>query len=147
MKSPVELQFSSVADAAQAQRHVIRVRFAEALQRQSSLDGDDDEALHAFRLACKRLRFALERLDSQSAQLKRAQTLATRLTEELCFAHDCAELAQLARENQADLVAARARRDRDRYVACARRLWRHAFRTTGEFEALAEYAGFTWSAP
>jgi CHAD domain-containing protein len=147
MKDAVELRFSFVADAEQAQRHVVRVRFAETLQRQSSLDGDDDEALHAFRLACKRLRFALERLDSQSPDLKRAQALTTRLTDELGFAHDCAQLADLALENSAPLVAARARRDRDRYVARARRLWRHGFRTTGEFEALAEYAGFAWSLP
>lgn len=147
MKDAIELRFSSAEDPEQAQRHVIRVRFAETLQRQSSLGGEDDEALHAFRLACKRLRFALERLDSQSPQLERAHTLATRLTDELGFAHDCAELADLARENSAPLVEARARRDRDRYVARARRLWRHGFRTTGEFQALAEYAGFSWSPP
>ncbi|HKU66728.1 MAG TPA: CHAD domain-containing protein [Candidatus Baltobacteraceae bacterium] len=145
MKNAAELRFTSVADSSQAQRHVVSVRFAETLSRQSALEADDDEALHAFRLCCKRLRFALERLDPQSPEMREARTLVGRLTDELGWAHDCAELAKLAHEHRAPLTAARARRDRDRYVARAARLWRHAFRTSGEFEALAQYAGFTWS--
>jgi CHAD domain-containing protein len=131
----------------EAERYVTRVRFAECLQRQSALDGRDDEALHAFRLACKRLRFALERLEQAPADLDRAIALFGRLTDELGFAHDCARLAELAAESDAPLVAARARRDREAYVRQAQRLWRRAFGTQGEFAALAHYAGFTWSVP
>lgn len=147
MKSAAELRFASVPTAALAERHVVRVRFAEALQRQSSLGGKDDEALHAFRLACKRLRFAIERLDPQPPGFARAAALLSRLTDELGWAHDCSQLAALAGECGAPLVAARARRDRDRYALRAHRLWRHAFRNTGEFAPLAAYAGFDWSTP
>ena len=145
MKSALELHFASAAAPEDAQRHIVRVRFAEAMRKQSALERHDDEALHAFRLACKRLRFALERMQPQPPDMKRAQTLLSRLTDELGWAHDCAQLALLADECGAALVAARARRDRDRDVIRARRLWRHAFRTTGEFGQLAAYAGFTWS--
>lgn len=145
MKDAVELRFASAADTQEAQRHIVRVRFAEAMRKQAALERRDDEAVHAFRLACKRLRFALERLQPQPPQMKRAQMLLSRLTDELGWAHDCAQLALLADESHAPLVAARARRDRDRYVIRARRLWRHAFREAGEFAHLADYAGFTWS--
>jgi CHAD domain-containing protein len=145
MKNALELRFASAADPPDAQRHIVRVRFAEAVRKQTALDLHDDEALHAFRLACKRLRFALERLRPRAPEMKRAQTLLSRLTGELGLAHDCAQLGLLADECNAPLVAARARRDRDRYVIRARRLWRHAFRETGEFAQLAAYAGFTWS--
>lgn len=146
MKNALELRFASAAGPQDAQRHIVRVRFAEALQKQAAFDGRDDEALHAFRLACKRLRFAIERLQPQPSGMDRAATLLSRLTDELGWAHDCAQLAQIAGECSAPLVAARARRDRDRYAIRARRLWRHAFRATGEFAELADYAGFNWSA-
>jgi CHAD domain-containing protein len=120
------------------------VRFAEVLQRQAALDGDD-ETLHAFRLACKRLRFALERMQEQTPEIRRGRKLIAQLTDELGGAHDCARLLELAREHAAPRTAARAQRDRDRYVERAKRLWRHAFRTAGEFTALAQYAGFRWS--
>ena len=135
----------NTASPEDAQRNIVRVRFAQALHQQSALDSHDDERVHAFRLACKRLRFALERLDPQAPGIKRALLLLSRLTDELGWAHDCMQLAQIALDCAAPLVAVRAGRDRDRYILRARRLWRHAFRSSGEFAELAGYAGFTWS--
>lgn len=145
MKDPLQLHLRSLQTPAQAERHVIRVRFAECLQQQPALEGDDDERVHGFRLACKRLRFALERLEPQPDELKRAASLLATLCDELGWAHDCARLAEFGSECGAPLVAARALRDRARYLARARRVWRHAFRTSGEFAPLASYAGFSWS--
>ncbi len=144
MKEPVELRFGSISPA-EAERHVLRVRFAEVLQSQSALSGDDDEALHAFRLACKRVRFALERIEGQQPHLTRAAALLNRLTDELGGVHDCARLVELAEESKAPAAAARARRDRDAYVSRARRLWHEAFRSNGEFTVLAQYAGYSRS--
>ncbi len=135
---------TSALSSGRAERGIVRVHFARVLKRASALDRGDDEALHAFRLCCKRLRFALERLDDTTG-LERARALLSVLTDELGWAHDCAELAAFAEDCDAPLVAARARRDGDRYALRARRLWRHAFRSDGEFAALAAYAGFTWS--
>jgi CHAD domain-containing protein len=147
MNQPLQIRFPALQTPDQAQRHVVRVRFAECLQHQPQLEDDDDERVHAFRLACKRLRFALERMEPQNDDLRRAGSLLSTLTDELGNAHDCARLAEFASECGAPLVAARARRDRARYLLRARRLWRHAFRTNGEFAPLAAYAGFTWSLP
>ena len=147
MKEPLALRFTAVSGPAQAERHIARVRFAEALHKQSALDRGDDEAVHAFRLACKRLRFTIERFQAHRPELKPAAELLSALTDELGWAHDCAELIELAREAQAPLVAARAKRDRDRYVLRASRLWRHGFLANGEFAPLARYAGFSWSTP
>ena len=145
MKDALALHFSSLATPAQAQQHVVRVRFAEALARQSALKQGNDEDVHAFRLACKRLRFAIERLENPEPAVQAATKILGRLTDELGGAHDCSELARLASECGAPLVAQRALRDRDRYVARAARLWRRGFREEGGFAALATYAGFTWS--
>lgn len=145
MKDATQLRFGSLATTEQAERHVVAVRFAECLQRQSALEGEDDDQVHAFRLACKRLRFAIERLEVRIPQLEETAEAVAAMADELGFAHDCARLARLAEECGAPLVAARARRDRTRYVTRARRMWRSAFRTRGEFAALAAYAGFTWS--
>jgi CHAD domain-containing protein len=145
MKQAPQLHLPSVLTPDQAERHVVRVRFAECLQSAHALEGDDDERVHAFRLACKRLRFALERMEAKDGELKRAQTLLSELTGELGNAHDCARLAEFALECDAPLAAQRARRDRSHYLHRARRLWRGAFRTHGEFAPLAAYAGFTWS--
>lgn len=144
MKEPLALRFTTVPDAAHAERYIARVRFAEALHKQSALEKGDDEAVHSFRLACKRLRFAIERIRVHAPELAPAAELLSTLTDELGWAHDCAELIDLAREVQAPLVEARAKRDRDRYVLRASRLWRHGFLESGEFAALARYAGFTW---
>ncbi len=145
MKKGVQLHFASMSTTAQAERHVVAVRFAECLQRQSALEGEDDDQVHAFRLACKRLRFAIERLDAQAPQLRDTAQAVAAMTDELGLAHDCVHLARLAEKCGALLVAERARRDRARHVARARRMWRSAFRARGEFAALAAYAGFTWS--
>lgn len=145
MKDALALHFSSLATPGQAQQHIVRVRFAEALARQSALTQGNDEEIHAFRLACKRLRFAIERLEDAEPAVQAAAKIFARLTDELGGAHDCAELARLASECGAPLVAGRALRDRDRYVTRAERLWRRAFRDEGGFAALATYAGFTWS--
>ena len=129
----------------QEMRGVVRVRFAQCLRNQAALSGEDDEALHAFRLSCKRLRYAIERLEPAPAALEPAAKLLSALTGELGCAHDCSELAAYAVRCGAPLAAPRALADRDRCVARARRLWRRGFLDRGEFAALAEYAGFTWS--
>jgi CHAD domain-containing protein len=145
MSAPLQLRFEAIGTPADAERHVARIRFAEVLRCQAALASNDDDAVHAFRLACKRLRFSLERIQPQPDELAPAIALLRRLTDELGFAHDCAGLAELARGCEAPLVASRALGDRDRYVARAMRLWRRGFEENGAFAALASYARFRWS--
>lgn len=137
-----DLAFDSSANADEALRLAIRVRFAEALEAQSSLYGSDDEAIHAFRLCCKRLRYALERVDAKELGLEGPAELLERVTDTLGAAHDCVVLGERARELECYMLPRRARRDRDAYVAEARALWRGGLAPGNALEALAVYAGF-----
>jgi len=98
--------------------------------------------MHAFRLACKRLRYAIERFDPQVTGLQAAARTLEVMTDELGAAHDCVVLAELARSKRSRTVARRAWGDRDAHVANARKIWHSAFASNGAFEALAAYAGY-----
>lgn len=145
MKDPREISFSDIASPDEAVRHVLRLRFAECLEKQRALGGGSDDEVHAFRLACKRLRYAIERFDQSKDALAPAAKLLSNVTDELGAAHDCVVLAGRAAGCGADLVAQRALLDRDRGVARGQRIWRRGFKSGGAFAALAEYTGFTWS--
>jgi CHAD domain-containing protein len=145
MKEPREIAFSGIATAEDAVRQVLRLRFAECLEKQAALSGADDEAVHAFRLACKRLRYALERFDQTKTVLAASAELLAGITDELGAAHDCVVLAARAGKCGADLVAQRALADRDRYERRAARIWKRGFEENGAFAALAAYTGFHWS--
>lgn len=136
----------SSADSPQsAIRSLLRLRFAECLEQEHVLSGDDDEAIHAFRLACKRLRFAIERWPDELANLQPAAELLSGITDELGTAHDCVIIADRAQECNADIVVRMAQSDRRRYVARAIVRWRSGFRAQGAFAPLAEFAAYQWS--
>jgi CHAD domain-containing protein len=125
-----------------AELHVLRTRYAEVMNEEPWLaSGDDDETLHAFRLTCKRLRFALERVEVAHVVLRRAAALLSEVTDELGKAHDCTMLAELAKDERAPFVAAQSRRDRARHVSRAQNLWHDAFRANGALLALNEWFG------
>lgn len=145
MKEPREIAFAGVATPEDAVRQVVRLRFAECLEKQAALSSGDDEAVHAFRLSCKRLRYAIERFEQTKTALAPAAELLSGMADELGAAHDCVVLAARAGKCAADLVAQRARADRDRYVRRAARIWKRGFEQNGAFEPLAAYTGFHWS--
>lgn len=144
MKTGRTIPFSALEHVQDAIALVLRVRFAECLERNAALSGEDAEAMHAFRLACKRLRYAIERFESDVPQLEGAARFLSRMTDELGAAHDCAILAELGGECNAPSAVTRAREDRERYVARARRLWRRGFQKRGALGPLADYTGFRW---
>jgi len=144
VKRARDLEFSQTEGINAAIEMLVRVRFAECLSRQAALFTDDDETMHAFRLACKRLRYAIERHEQELPHLQSVAEFLAKITDELGSAHDCVVLAERSAACKAALVAVRARRDRDGYVAHARRLWRRAFRRRGALSPLAAYVGFRW---
>lgn len=144
MRNARELTFPEIQTPEEALQYLLRVRFAECLSLQPSLFKDDDEAIHAFRLSCKRLRYAIERFEESEAELQPVAEFLTRMTDELGFAHDCAVLAKLSLSYSAPLVAERAQSDRERYINRARGRWRRAFRKKGVFGILAARTGFHW---
>lgn len=136
----------SSADSAQsAIQALLRLRFAECLEQQGVLAGNDDEAIHAFRLACKRLRYAIERWPEELAQLQPAAELLSNVTDELGSAHDCVIIANRANESNATLVARMAESDRRRFMARAIARWRSGFRAHGAFAGLATFTVYRWS--
>lgn len=144
MKAGREIDLGDLQTPEDAVRRLLRVRFAECLERQAALAGEDDEAMHAFRLACKRLRYAIERSVAQHPELEAAADVLSKMTDELGAAHDCVVLGRRAEQTGAHIVASRTRQDRDRFVKRARRLWRAAFAAGSPFAALAQFTGYTW---
>ncbi len=124
---------------------IVRVRLAEALAAQGALGGMDDNAIHAFRLACKRLRYAIEALDARTSTTKQAGEVLERITDELGAAHDCVLLAELAQVAGACLTRRRSLAERDAHVIEAAQKWRDAFKPGNALELLALEAG--WSRP
>lgn len=147
MKEPREIAFAGIATPEDAVRQVVRLRFAECMEKQAALSGGDDEAVHAFRLACKRLRYAVERFEQTKATLAPAAELLSGIADELGAAHDCVVLAARAGKCSADLVAQRALAGRDRFVRRAARIWKRGFEDQGAFASLADYTGFHWRTP
>ncbi len=146
MKEARPIDFAGTGTPDQAMRLLLRVRFAECLEKQHALNGGDDDAVHAFRLACKRLRYAIERWEDAGDGLKPVIELLTKIAEELGAAHDCVVLAKRASQCEAQAVVRRALRDRDRYKSRGKRLWYEAFNADGTFEPLASLTGFHWNA-
>ncbi len=112
-----------VATPIDAVRTVLRRHLADCTERQSAFESDDDEALHAFRLSCKRLHYVIERSSPDLPGLGPLAELLSKLTDALGIAHDCIALRESARACSAPLVAVRAQHDRDVHVRLARRLW------------------------
>lgn len=145
MKNAREIALSAASSPAEAVRRILRIRFAECLEKQHALAGSDDEAVHAFRLACKRLRYAIERFEQTRGTLAAAAQVLSSITDELGAAHDCTVLASYAADCGADLVERRVRADRNRSIGNAARIWRRGFQPRGSFAALAAFTGFHWS--
>jgi CHAD domain-containing protein len=99
----------------------LRERRRDCFALAPALYTHDDDAIHRFRLACKRLRFAIEGFEVES--LAHAAEALSDITGELGSAHDCVVLSERARRCDAGAVAWHAMQDRGRYVKRARALW------------------------
>ena len=107
-------------DGAAAGR-ILHGHLNDCFEKEAALFTGDDDAIHEFRLACKRLRFAIERFEVPQQQ-PLAKSLS-QITDELGSAHDTVVLAKRARKLNAGVVAWRTLRDRSRYMKNARELW------------------------
>lgn len=128
-------------------QRVISVRFAEVLAQAGSLRGDRAEALHALRIACKRLRYSIELFEDALPKLAAAGARLRQLQDELGNVHDCDVLTELAQRKEATHVIHRLRRDRERHTLRAHALWIDAFSTGGPLSELIAYTGFGAGAP
>jgi CHAD domain-containing protein len=126
---PVALD--GATEPADVLRRVIGVRLAEAGGLAHALQTSEGEGLHQFRIACKRLRYALERLGAIDPPFESAALHFSRLQDALGEAHDC-DLLLLALPPP--MVKTRARLLENRLTAAlrAQRLWNDALVLVGE---------------
>lgn len=120
----------------EAIEHIFAVRFAEALTASAALSGEDDDAQHAFRLACKRLRYAIERNEIEIFGLNRTAEWLASMTDALGEAHDAIVLHAEAETCGAKSAARSLLKLRDTSVADARRLWTSGFEPGGAAQPL-----------
>jgi CHAD domain-containing protein len=118
------IELDGVDDPHELVSHVLQTRLHEARLLAVELERRDPRGLHDFRIACKRLRYALERFESLDPSLESAAEQLGSLQDSLGEAHDRdVLLAMLAN----DLVKTRERlqRERDDCVDRASELWKH----------------------
>ncbi|MBV8489324.1 MAG: CHAD domain-containing protein [Candidatus Eremiobacteraeota bacterium] len=102
---------------------IVSCRLSEARSLAKHLQKRDPHGLHAFRIACKRLRYALERFESLDPSLEKAAIRLAQVQDELGETHDrdvlLAILPPELGETHRRLVA-----ERSECVMRAKRLWR-----------------------
>ena len=85
---PLPVSLQGVSDVGGLVGRVLQTRLREARDLARGLNDRDQQGLHDFRIACKRLRYALERFESLEPSLKEiADKLAT-LQDALGEVHD-----------------------------------------------------------
>ncbi|HET9393351.1 MAG TPA: CHAD domain-containing protein [Candidatus Rubrimentiphilum sp.] len=127
---------------AEANRTIVRIRFAELLAASSALRGEDGTALHALRLTAKRLRYALQRLGAERLHLSETDRALDTFAKTLGAAHDSSVLTRRAIECSATPIAELSRRERRQQIDSARRMWQAMMKDGGPLETLSRYAGF-----
>jgi len=135
-----EIDLSEACGVEDAMRRIAIVRFAEVLSLAPALRHESTVALHALRIACKRLRYALSRFASREPSLLEAASRLAQLQDALGEYHDCMVLLEAV---PPALHATRARVQvlADDAHARARALWRDAFATYGPFADLVRFTG------
>lgn len=136
---PIPLQ--DVRGPQDAMRRILSVRFAEVLAQAPALSQPRPEPLHDLRIACKRLRYAVELFADALPECKSAERRLSQLQDELGEAHDCDVLLQFAKQSGAQHLAKRVLRDRERRVKRAANLWERAFARKGAFSSLIGLTG------
>jgi len=134
------IDLSDACGVDDAMRRIAIVRFAEVLALVPALRRGRSNELHDLRIACKRLRYALERYTPREPALLEAASRLSQLQDALGELHDRDLLLQAMPKNM-HVTAQRIRLQRDDALARARALWRDAFATYGPFEGLMRFTG------
>ena len=121
-------------------RRVAIVRFAEVLGLAQALRHARAAELHDLRIACKRLRFALERFSTFEPSLHEAVIRLAQLQDALGDIHDRDVLMELLPKSARN-TAHRLEVQREDAVTRARALWHDAFATFGPFAGLVHFTG------
>jgi CHAD domain-containing protein len=112
-------------------RRVTGVRLAEAGALAHALQSGAPDDLHQFRIACKRLRYVLERFAAIDLPFEAAATHFSHLQDALGETHDC-DLLLAALPPTMGKTRARLREHRLTNALHAQRLWSDALVLLGE---------------
>jgi len=120
---PQRIDLHGVYDVGKLVERVVRIRLREARALANGLDRRDKQGLHDFRIACKRLRYALERFQALEPSIETLADKLALLQDALGEAHDRDVLLAIL----PPMMPATERRlvnDRDACVDRAVALWR-----------------------
>ncbi len=120
---PRRIDLAGAKEPGEIVRRIVAARLAEARALAGELQHRRSRGLHAFRIACKRLRYALERFENLDPSLQRAAERLAGVQDALGDTHDRDVLLSILPPS----MGATQRRltiERESSVARAKRLWR-----------------------
>lgn len=85
---PEHIELSDTNDVADVVERIIRGRLREVTGLAAGLEHRDNRGLHDFRIACKRLRYAIERFEPLDLSLESAAEHLAQVQDALGEAHD-----------------------------------------------------------
>jgi CHAD domain-containing protein len=101
---------------------ILRVRLSEALDLAPALANGEPAALHAFRIACKRLRYAAERFAARDRELTPAAERLAQVQDALGEVHDRDVLLAILPPTIPE-TERRLKAERSEFAEQASRLW------------------------
>ena len=134
------IDLSSAFGIEDAMRRIAIVRFSELLTLSPSLKSGKARDLRGARVACKRLRCALERFAKREPSLLEAASRLAQLQDALGDWHE-RDLLLAVLPPELESTARRIRGEREDALSRARALWRDAFARYGPFAGLVHFTG------
>jgi CHAD domain-containing protein len=122
---PERVDLSGVSDAAELARRVVQTRLREVRRLAAGLERRDRRGLHDFRIASKRLRYALERFEDIEPSLEASAKGLAALQDALGEARDRDVLLAILPAGMAQ-TEQRLRAEREACVDRAGLLWAQA---------------------
>ncbi len=122
---PEPIDLVDVADVRKLAARVVQVRLREARTLTEGLERRDKQRLHDFRIACKRLRYALERFQALEPTLETFAERLALLQDALGEAHDRDVLLGILPPTMA-ATERRLQREREQRIDQAIVYWREA---------------------
>lgn len=119
---PERVDLRGASDPNDVARRVVRTRLHEAQRLAAALVGRNKGELHDFRIACKRLRYALERFGSIDSSLCEPAERLAAVQDALGEAHDCDVLLTILPPSMGE-TQRRLQGERDQWVDRAASLW------------------------
>jgi CHAD domain-containing protein len=142
---PERVLLRGVTDSTEMAARVLHTRLREVVRLAGGVEQRDQRSLHAFRIACKRLRYALERFEDLEPSLETAAKSFALLQDALGEAHDRDVLLSILPPAMPE-TERRLRNEREAHVDRVGVLWAQAQEKLHDcplifFEAASNHSG------